>query len=82
VNLPTDNHVVPSRGDVMLMGSGEGAAPAPMRAAAVNAAPAATPVSSSAVEAAPIASAQTAPVRESAVQPSPIASSTPASGAN
>ena len=27
VNLPTDNHVVPSRGDVMLMGSGEGAAP-------------------------------------------------------
>jgi pilus assembly protein CpaC len=82
VNLPTDNHVVPSRGDVMLMGSGEGAAPAPMRAAAVNAAPAATPVSSSPVEAAPIASAQTAPVRESAVEPSPIASSTPASGAN
>jgi pilus assembly protein CpaC len=82
VNLPTDNHVVPSRGDVMLMGSGEGAAPVPMRAAAVNAAPAATPLPSSPVEAAPIASAQTAPVRESAVEPSPIASSTPASGAN
>jgi pilus assembly protein CpaC len=82
VNLPTDNHVVPSRGDVMLMGSGEGAAPVPMRAAAVNAAPAATPLPSSPVEVAPIAAAQTAPVRESAVEPSPIASSTPASGAN
>jgi pilus assembly protein CpaC len=28
VALPTDNHVVPTRADVLLMGSGEGAAPA------------------------------------------------------
>jgi pilus assembly protein CpaC len=27
-NLPTDNHIVPSRADVMLMGRGEGTAPA------------------------------------------------------
>jgi pilus assembly protein CpaC len=30
--LPTDNHIVPNRGEVLLMGSGEGAAPAPIRA--------------------------------------------------
>ena len=32
VNLPTDNHVVPSRSDVIFMGSGEAKAPAPVRA--------------------------------------------------
>jgi pilus assembly protein CpaC len=31
VALPTDNHIVPSRGGVMLMGTGEGVAPAPIR---------------------------------------------------
>jgi len=31
VTLPTDNHVVPSRADVMLNGMGEGSAPAPQR---------------------------------------------------
>jgi pilus assembly protein CpaC len=32
VTLPTDNHIVPSRNQVMLMGAGEGtAAPAPVR---------------------------------------------------
>jgi pilus assembly protein CpaC len=29
VTLPTDNHVVPNRADVLLRGSGEGSAPAP-----------------------------------------------------
>ena len=29
VALPTDNHVVPTRGDVILMGRGEGSDPAP-----------------------------------------------------
>jgi pilus assembly protein CpaC len=29
VTLPTDNHIVPTRADVMLMGSGEGKPPAP-----------------------------------------------------
>jgi pilus assembly protein CpaC len=60
VNLPTDNHVVPSRADVILMGSGEGKAPAPVPAAAVKTAPvagvlAASPVPAS--EPAPITSA-------------------------
>jgi pilus assembly protein CpaC len=42
--LPTDNHVVPSRADVYLMGRGEGAAPAPAPApAAAPQPPAATP---------------------------------------
>jgi pilus assembly protein CpaC len=33
VTLPTDNHITPSRGDVHLMGSGEGSAPPPAPAA-------------------------------------------------
>jgi pilus assembly protein CpaC len=33
VALPTDNHVVPSRADVLLMGSGEGKNPAPAQPA-------------------------------------------------
>jgi pilus assembly protein CpaC len=32
VVLPTDNHIVPTSADVILMGSGEGAAPAPTAA--------------------------------------------------
>jgi len=39
VSLPTDNHIVPGRSDVMLMGRGEGTAPAPVRASAVDAVP-------------------------------------------
>jgi pilus assembly protein CpaC len=33
VVLPTDNHVVPTRADILLMGSGEGKSPAPAPAA-------------------------------------------------
>ena len=43
VILPTDNHIVPSRSDVILMGSGEGKAPGTGRAAAVDATPVAVP---------------------------------------
>jgi pilus assembly protein CpaC len=50
--LPTDNHVVANRGQIMLMGTGEGAAPAPVR----------TPLA----EPAPLAPAAPAPVTASA----------------
>jgi pilus assembly protein CpaC len=79
VNLPTDNHVVPNRADVMLMGSGEGTALAPPRAAAIdstpNAVPAAAPLPSPAAAiAAPQAAApQGAPSRESVPTPTAAA---------
>jgi pilus assembly protein CpaC len=60
VNLPTDNHVVPSRGDVLMMGSGEGSAPALVRAAEVKPTPGASPEPASAVVAAPAASPEPA----------------------
>jgi pilus assembly protein CpaC len=37
--LPTDNHVVPTRADVQLMGRAEGATPLPVRGATAEAAP-------------------------------------------
>lgn len=39
VTLPTDNHIVPTRGQIMLMGTGEGAAPAPVRASVAQPTP-------------------------------------------
>ncbi len=97
VNLPTDNHIVPSRADVILMGSGEGTAPAPVRAAAVNPAPvtAATPAPSPAAGSAPVPApaaeaapageaapaASPAPVRTSAIEAQPVASTAPAADA-
>jgi pilus assembly protein CpaC len=39
VTLPTDNHIVPTRGEIMLMGTGEGAAPAPIRASVAEPTP-------------------------------------------
>jgi pilus assembly protein CpaC len=39
VTLPTDNHIVPTRGQYMLMGTGEGAAPAPIRASVAEPTP-------------------------------------------
>jgi pilus assembly protein CpaC len=83
VALPTDNHVVPSRSDVILMGSGEGKAPAPVRAAAVDAAPAMAAAPAPALAPAPVlapapaaeaaADASPAPVRTSAIEAEPIA---------
>lgn len=65
VALPTDNHVVPSRADVMLNGMGEGRAPAPQRSVAPQPVPAAPPAQPrSSLPAAPVSAA---PV-EAAVQ--------------
>ncbi|HXD42256.1 MAG TPA: type II and III secretion system protein family protein [Ramlibacter sp.] len=74
VTLPTDNHIVPSRGDVMFMGSAERGGPPPVRSSAVEAVPNAaletTPAP--AVEAAPLASA--APMPAPATGAAPVAS--------
>jgi pilus assembly protein CpaC len=90
VALPTDNHVVPSRSDVILMGSGEGKAPAPVRAAAVDAAPAMAaapapvlapapvPAPAAAVDAAPVAAAEAAPVLAPAPAAEAAADASPA----
>lgn len=43
VAMPTDNHIVPSRSDIILMGSGEGASPAPVRTSAADSAPSPSP---------------------------------------
>jgi pilus assembly protein CpaC len=78
VMLPTDNHIVPNRNDALLMGTGEGAGPVPVRPSAVNTmapqrvtvvetAPVAAPV------AVPVSAAQTAPV----VAPPPLAVEAP-----
>jgi pilus assembly protein CpaC len=72
VNLPTDNHVVPSRSDVMLMGGGEGAAPAPVRGSSIDVTP--IPAQGAApVPAAPAPAASPAPVRASSIEAAPVA---------
>ena len=73
VILPTDNHVVPGRSDVILMGSGEGKAPAPVRASAVDATPAAVPAQASASPVAPAPVALPAQAPASPVAPTPVA---------
>jgi pilus assembly protein CpaC len=70
--LPTDNHVVPSRSDVMLMGGGEGAAPAPVRGSSIDVTP--IPAQGAApVPAAPAPAASPAPVRASSIEAAPVA---------
>jgi pilus assembly protein CpaC len=83
VTLPTDNHIVPTRGQIMLMGTGEGAAPAPVLRSSIEATPLAAqgpaPAPARAVEAAPSA-ASAGPVRASSVEAAPLAA-TPAPAA-
>jgi pilus assembly protein CpaC len=72
VNLPTDNHVAPSRSDVMLMGGGEGAAPAPVRGSSIDVTP--IPAQGAApVPATPAPAAFPAPVRASSIEAAPVA---------
>jgi pilus assembly protein CpaC len=77
VNMPTDNHVVPNRSDIILMGSGEGSAPAPQRAAAIKSAPATAaaeaPTQPAPVVAAPAQAAPAAPVVAAPAQAAPAA---------
>ncbi len=74
VNLPTDNHVVPNRSDIILMGSGEGTAPAPQRAAAAQSVPL---TAEAPVQPAPVTPAA-APVVAAPAQPAPAAPVVPA----
>ena len=76
VNLPTDNHIVPARGDVLFMGSGEGKAPAPARASTANAAPVASPAQATAAPAAP-ATASPATASPASVAPGAPAAQAP-----
>ena len=68
--LPTDNHVVPSRGGVYFNGSLEGSAPAQAPAAPV---PAAQAAPAPAAQAAPVPAAQAASVPVAEVAPVPVA---------
>ncbi|SFH93318.1 pilus assembly protein CpaC [Collimonas sp. OK307] len=67
--LPTDNHVVPSRGEVYFNGSLEGSAPAQAPA------PAAAPVP--AAQATPVPAPAAAPVPAAVAAPVPVAVATP-----
>lgn len=83
VALPTDNHVVPSRADVMLMGRTEGATPVqPVQGAAAApaapTAPAATSTSMGTSATTPAAAAEQPPA-EPAIDPAPVAVPTPVS---
>lgn len=86
VKLPTDSHIVPSRAEVMLMGSGEGAAATPVRTSIAEPAPLAssTPAPQSMAvppaqpAPAPAETATPAAVRTSTLEPSPVPSSAPA----
>jgi len=73
--LPTDNHVVPSRGDVILRGSGEGTSPAPVRTSAAQD----TPVPPGPPAPAPAMTAETQPVVPASTPPT--VESTPAAPA-
>lgn len=83
VAMPTDNHVVPSRSDIILMGSGEGSTPAPVQAAAVEAVPVASPgpVPARAPVPAPLPAVTAAPVAIPQPPPAPAADATPLAAA-
>jgi pilus assembly protein CpaC len=97
VTLPTDNHIVPGRNDVMLNGAGEGAAPAPVRSSAAEPKPLAPPAwptsARSATDMAPATeskeatalgateAATPAAIRTSVIELVPVPSSTPAAAA-
>jgi pilus assembly protein CpaC len=74
VNLPTDNHIVPARGDVIFMGSGEGKGLSPVRASSIDPSPAAPAVQASV---APVAPAPAMPAAVPAAQ-APVALPAPA----
>jgi pilus assembly protein CpaC len=82
VTLPTDNHIVPVSSQVMLMGTGEGAASAPVLRSSIEVTPLAAQgpalAPARAVEAAPAASPE--PVTASSVEAAPLAA-TPATAA-
>lgn len=71
--LPTDNHVVPSRGGVYFNGSLEGSAPAQAPAPATAPVPAAQAAPVPAAQAAPVPAAQAAPVPAAQAAPVPAA---------
>jgi pilus assembly protein CpaC len=89
VNLPTDNHVVPGRADMMLMGRTEGTAPArapaalaPVPAPAEAAAPVQAPMTPAPVAAAPAAPTEAAAAWSAAApMTAPAAASLPAPAA-
>lgn len=72
VSLPTDNHIVPGRSDVMLMGRGEGTAPAPVRASAVDAVPIPPAAPAPSAPASTAEAASPTAVRTSAVEAEPV----------
>ena len=74
VMLPTDNHIVPARTNVMLRGAGEGVAPPPARTSGGEAAPVASP----GPVPAPAAQAAT-PEASPAPRPGPALEAAPAS---
>jgi pilus assembly protein CpaC len=74
--LPTDNHIVPNRNAIQIMGTGEGSEPLPAKAAATEPARVALPAPAPAIEVTPAAATkQAAPAP--AVQTSPAATSEP-----
>jgi pilus assembly protein CpaC len=81
VNLPTDNHIVPARGDVLFMGSGEGKGLAPVRTSAVEPSPVAPAAQASVAPVAPVAPAPMpaaqAPVALPAPAPAPASPAAP-----
>jgi pilus assembly protein CpaC len=78
VNLPTDNHIVPARGDVIFMGSGEGKGLAPVRTSGVEPSPVA-PAAQASV--APVAPAPAIPAAQAPVLPAAPAAGAPAAQA-
>jgi pilus assembly protein CpaC len=75
--LPTDNHIVPGRNEILIMGTGEGAAPAPVRASSITP----TPLTlQGQVPAVPVEAPQVAipsPISASSAESVPIASTPP-----